>query len=375
MKILIIGEYSGFASNLKMGFKSLGHETILFSWGDGFKKIKSNLPEDYYVNVSNFSIYKKQIKGSWVIKNIIESFVFNQKVKTICENGLFDVVLILNLDFIRFNRQFWRPYFSMKMIKNIVKSPNDIYLSLCGNEFIYNSFLSKMSKSNPKDIIKRQKPTKREIQVFNTFSHQIPRVIPVMFDYAEPYRQYKLSKYFEIQPTIPLPLYLDNIEFNNVVRKKIVIFHGVNRESKGTSVISEALEEIKQLYSNVEIIIEGNLPFEEYLNVLKKANIIIDQCYAYSYGMNAIYSMAMGKVVLSGNEPECQIEFKREDIPIVNIKPDPQQIVRELKLLIEEPERINQIAIQSRKFVEEFHDSIIVAKQYINVFTKNNNKI
>jgi len=42
MKILIIGEYSGFASNLKMGFKSLGHETILFSWGDGFKKIKTN---------------------------------------------------------------------------------------------------------------------------------------------------------------------------------------------------------------------------------------------------------------------------------------------------------------------------------------------
>lgn len=369
MRILIIGEYSGFAKNLKIGLKNLGHETILFSWGDGFKKIKSNYPEDYYIDVSNIVVHSKQIKGSWIFKNIRETLAFNAKVNQIYKNGLFDAILVLNLDFIRFERQFWKPYFTLNTIKKIVKDKNNIFLSLCGNEFVYNSFLSSMRKSNPKDALNRLNPTGREIEVFNTFSSEIPRVIPVMYDYAEPYRCSDLSKEFKLQPTIPLPLYLENIEFYNKINERIVIFHGLNRDSKGTSIICEALNEIKNQYPNVEVVIDGNLPFVDYLAILKRANIIVDQCYTFSYGMNAIYSMAMGKVVLSGNEPECQREFGRIDIPIVNIEPDSQQILSELKRLIENPKLIEDLSIKSRKFVEEFHDAKIVAQQYIDVFS------
>lgn len=368
MRILIIGEYSGFASNLKKGFLGLGHEVVLFSWGDGFKKIKSDYKEDYNIDVSNFKLFNYTLKGSWLIKYIIESFTFKMKIGNICKDRLFDAVLVLNLDFIRFDSQFYKPYFTLKMLKSVVKSPSDIYLSLCGNEFVYNSFLSKMRKSNPDDVIKRQIPTKNEIRIFNSFSSHILNLIPVMYDYAEPYRQSELASNFNLHTTIPLPLDLANIQYNNSVINKIVIFYGLNRTSKGTIIICEALRRIKDKFQHVEVIIDGNMPFSEYLKVICRANIIVDQCYSFSYGMNAIYSMAMGKVVLSGNEPECQLEFKRNDIPIINIEPDVNQIVNAIEDLILHPDKILDLSLKSRRFVEEFHESKIVAKRYIDIF-------
>lgn len=38
MKILIIGEYSGFASNLALGFRKLGCEVVILGNLDGWKK-------------------------------------------------------------------------------------------------------------------------------------------------------------------------------------------------------------------------------------------------------------------------------------------------------------------------------------------------
>ena len=39
MRILLLGEYSGFYSNLKRGFSALGHEVLLCAARDGFKEV------------------------------------------------------------------------------------------------------------------------------------------------------------------------------------------------------------------------------------------------------------------------------------------------------------------------------------------------
>lgn len=40
MKILIIGEFSGLAKNLKIGLNYLGNQVSIVSTGDGFKNIE-----------------------------------------------------------------------------------------------------------------------------------------------------------------------------------------------------------------------------------------------------------------------------------------------------------------------------------------------
>jgi len=84
--------------------------------------------------------------------------------------------------------------------------------------------------------------------------------------------------------------------------------------------------------------------------------------------MNAIYSMAMGKVVLSGNEPECQQEFGRADIPVINIEPTVEDIYNKLEKLVLDKKSVIEIGEKSRLFVEDFHHHVKVAQQYIDTW-------
>ena len=43
MKVLLLGEYSGFHNNLKIGLETLGHQVSIAASGDGFKKLKVDI--------------------------------------------------------------------------------------------------------------------------------------------------------------------------------------------------------------------------------------------------------------------------------------------------------------------------------------------
>jgi len=258
----------------------------------------------------------------------------------------------------------------MKNILSLVKSKEDLYLSLCGNDFIYNEYIKNYRKVHPQDVIDRAISTKREQKIFSSFAKFFPNVIPAMFDYAEPYRKYQGDIKFNISKAIPLPIDTETCTFISPNIEKITILHGINRESKGTKIISEALNIIKSKYPDINVVISGNMSYSSYIDLINTSSIVVDQCYAFSYGMNSIISLAKGKVVLSNNEPECRNEFAIQDIPILNITPNIDQIVAVIEDLIQNKTKIYDISIKSRKFAEEFHDSVIVASQYIDVFKK-----
>ena len=46
MRLLIVGEFSSFAKELKKGFITLNIGCTIISWGDGMKRIKQN-KDDY----------------------------------------------------------------------------------------------------------------------------------------------------------------------------------------------------------------------------------------------------------------------------------------------------------------------------------------
>lgn len=91
MKILILGDFSGFGLNLKKGFEKESEEVILISNGDGWKKIPGsdlNLKSYYKENGKYVNKIERLIIG---IKNrkIINKFI---KEKEEC----FDVIFIVN---------------------------------------------------------------------------------------------------------------------------------------------------------------------------------------------------------------------------------------------------------------------------------------
>lgn len=370
MKILIIGECSGFSKNLSIGFRKLGHETFVFSWGDGYKKIE----QEYSYTFKSYNHSKKNIlnKVMFYYHILKEKRKLDEFVKSMSRKINFDVVLILDTLFIRYAWQFWIPVFTKKMVLSLVKDPNQIYLSSCGYDLPYVNYW-KNHKSKNYTLVKFHTKNyesiyqKKKLKYVRSFVH---KVIPIMYDYSEAWRNCPYVKDWLVLPTIPLPIDLSGIKIDNNVGDKIFIFHGINRAfDKGTSYIIEALERIQKEYKDkVVCYAKGGMPFEEYKQILSKTNISVDQVYAYSTGMNGLYSLAMGKVLLSGNEPENMQEFNYNNIPIINIVPDSEMIYSQLKSIIEKPYLIQKLSEKGRKYVEHVHEAKLVAQKYIDMF-------
>ncbi len=113
------------------------------------------------------------------------------------------------------------------------------------------------------------------------------------------------------------------------------------------------------------MIVKGGMPLDEYLEVLRSTNILVDQCKEHCWGMNACYGMAQGKVIMGGASRNSLKEFGLESSPVIHIKPNVQQIVDQIEYIIENRNKVEQWGRKSREFVEGFHDHRKVAQMYI----------
>jgi hypothetical protein len=114
------------------------------------------------------------------------------------------------------------------------------------------------------------------------------------------------------------------------------------------------------------------MPYKEYLEVIEDVDIIVDQCNAYSYGMNAILGLSLGKVVLSGFEKECIEEFGYKDsfIPIINIKPDANQIFTAIDEVLSKNIINNKSNKKIINYYNSYHNYKLVTQDFINVYKK-----
>lgn len=131
--------------------------------------------------------------------------------------------------------------------------------------------------------------------------------------------------------------------------------------------ILPAVSKLKKILKDrVEVNIVEKLPFKEYEQLLEEYDIIIDQCKSYSYGMNAIFSMERGLVVLSGNEGESADYLGVPNDIVINIKPSINDIYEKLKsLVLLTDEELNKVRLRSIELVKQHHNPDIIAKEFV----------
>ena len=353
MNILLLGEYSAFHQNLKLGLRELGHSVTLVGRRDGFKKIPVDLDFD--------SIESKYLKPILLRFNAYK--YINQNIKD------FDIVQVINPWFIG-------RYFPYKIIcKNLIKTNNKVFLSACGDDSFYWKYSRKILPYGPfDDFLKYDLKskhhfvnTKASFEYNKWLANNVVKVIPASFDYLCGYK----NNIKNLSNVITYPVHLKNFVYQeNIVNRKLVIYHGVNRYGyKGTRHVKEAFDKLSQKYpSDLELIIAENLPLEKYLNVIKRANVIVDQVNMHSYGMNAIFSLALGKVVLSGCSEGCMEEINVKEAPIINVTPCPDDIINKIEFILENKKQLREFGEKSRNYVEAHHDSLKIAQNYINVW-------
>lgn len=371
MKIIIIGEYSGFSKSLNKGLRQLGHDSFVFSWGDVFKKIEPD-ERTYLINVSNYHLFNKVIRGSARIRRIFSALKLHSFVKNTFKNEKADIVLVINMAFLKESNNIFIPRFSDKLLLYMTTESHNIYMSSCGNDYIVNSYLPFNKRTNEYLMFKYLQNNNEQKRKFEHHIRNIKGIFPIAYDYALAYLYNQKQYGYFVFPTIPLPFDVNSVKSHNVISERIVIMHGVSRPfEKGSYIILSALEKIKiDFPDKVDVQVVRNLPLKDYLKVMKDSNIIVDQCYGCSNGMNTIEALSMGKVVLSGNLKEYHCVYTNQDNPVVNIEPNSDQIYNALAMLINNPDRIKEISIASRRFAEENHDCVNVARKYIELFGK-----
>ncbi len=169
---------------------------------------------------------------------------------------------------------------------------------------------------------------------------------------------------------IPLPLDLSEIPWipsGKNKNSKVKIIHTPSRAGfKGTEIVLKAIKKLEIIRNDFEFKVISGLPFNDYINEIGEADIIIDQVWSQSPGMNALWLAAMGKVVFSGNTTLAQAYFNfSKDSPIINAHPDPEKLAKDLDSTISSRHRFKSIGENGREYVKNNHDHLVVAKQYI----------
>lgn len=192
-------------------------------------------------------------------------------------------------------------------------------------------------------------------------------IVATHFDYSMSMRPTDMTA--KVHP-IPLPIDTRRHRPSPLPNgERVRIWYGETRYGfKGGRFIAEALDRLaaSDLSNQVEIVRTQRQPFRDYLAALDSADIVIDQASSYSAGMNGLYAMARGRVVLTGAEPRALafMDIDPETCPAINIVPDADQIYEALRRLVIERAQLPDIGRRSAAFIERYHSADVVAAKY-----------
>lgn len=179
---------------------------------------------------------------------------------------------------------------------------------------------------------------------------------------------YSLLPYAPQSTVVRQTVNLDNLPFvgcdfkNN---RKVRIVHAPSgRLIKGTKYILETIQQLKKTGYKLEFVLVEKKSNQEALAIYKTANIVIDEIMQGPYGILAIECMALGKPVICRRDEKLEKYYK--NLPIINA--NRTNLKESLIKLIENPKLRQRLGIQGRKYVEENHDSINIAKQMIKIY-------
>lgn len=356
MKILLLGEHSGVHAELKRGLAQIGHDVLVVSNGASWREIEAD------INLMS--------GGRSFAAKVTKLF---RPLLLIPKLSNFDVVQLVHTNI-------FHPYLGMNniVIREVLERNKKVFLSVSGcNPAFYkfhnsDSGFPMLCTSCMKHDLKSETcpcQTPRVDKWENEIISKVAGIIPWAYEYGQAFKQFKnVSKLME---TMPLPLSVEAVSYTpNRPGKNVVFFHGLIREGfKGTDLIVQAMENMKKKYPNdIEIIVDGGLPLKQYQELLHNVNVVIDQLYTLSYGMNALYSMAQGKVVLAGNDRGIMESTGFIGCPVVNIRPEVKAIEIAMTNILENKGNIEKMGAESRQYVTKYHNSKLVAEKFINLW-------
>ena len=361
MKILLLGEYSNVHATLALGLRKLGHEVTVVSNGDFWK----DYPRDIDVSrrggkIGGIALYLKILSllprlSGYDIVQLINPMFFELKAER-----LFPIYRFLK----KHNRKVVLGAFGM-----------DYYwvkTCTCDKPLRYSDF-NIGDKVRTDDVAERDRrdwlgtPKGRLNQ---EIAATCDGIVTELYEYDVCYRPVFPDKTQFIPPPIVLP---PSEDIRMTVDQPLRLFIGISKgrsRYKGTDIMLDAAKAVKAKYpERLELLIADGVPFSQYTAMLDGSDLLMDQLYSYTPGMNALLAMSKGIVVIGGGEPE-NYEIIHEDKlrPIINVQPTFQSVFDELEKIVLNPSRVPKLKKESVEYVLKYHDYIKVAHEFVDFY-------
>ncbi len=365
MKVLLLGEYSNVHWTLAQGLRALGHSVVVASNGDRFK----NYRHDIHIS-RNSNNFLDTVKYVYLLGKNFRQF-----------RG-FDVVQIINPLFLDLKANK-----NLEAFSYLKKHNGKVFMGAFGNDaywlkacldkktFRYSEFDIPNKTEylySAKELISVWS-NEDKVNVNREIAEKSDGIIACLYEYFAAYH----PEFSQKLTYIPAPINTSEIAFEQRGKnpEKVTFFIGIQKlrnEIKGTDILYNCLQEVQVKYPNECAISKAeSVPYHEYISMRDNSDVLLDQLYSYTPGMNALTAMAQGLVVVGGGEPEMYTLLNETDNrPIINVLPDEKDVFEKLENLIVNRSQIAKLSSNSRLFVEKHHDYLKIAQIYINTWTK-----
>jgi glycosyltransferase involved in cell wall biosynthesis len=148
-------------------------------------------------------------------------------------------------------------------------------------------------------------------------------------------------------------------------RTRPVIVHSPSApNAKGTPAVLAAIDSLHDRFDFDFRLIQG-IPRRQVLEMVRDADIFLDQFVLGGYGMAALEAMALGKPVLCYVKPSLIAQYP-SDLPIVNATQE--SLTDLLAGLLADGARRPEIGLRSRAYVEKYHDALKIAGELKGIY-------
>lgn len=143
--------------------------------------------------------------------------------------------------------------------------------------------------------------------------------------------------------------------------------HRGREAEKGADVLLRAARHVAGKHPDkVVLSCPDNVPYSQFIDILRRSDIVTDQLYSFTPATTALLAMALGAVPVSGAEDEFYDFIGENELrPIIN--PDPCDFERTcaaLERAVTDRRHFEQMQSQGREFVKRHNDVDLVARRF-----------
>ena len=133
---------------------------------------------------------------------------------------------------------------------------------------------------------------------------------------------------------------------------------------RSTKEIRKAVSQLKKEGKKIDFVFYDKVPNRELKKFYEQVDIVVTQLNYGTYGLTALEGMALEKPVIAYIREKYKKYFP--DLPIIDANPD--NILKVLRRVIEDKNKLAEIGKKSRQFVCQYHDSEILAKKLYQMY-------